>query len=145
MLDIFRERFAEHGMQAIRYEDGCIRVGVDPARYVITCGQAASLIDAACFHAKLPFLGVGYVRRKNGSVNKDSFSDSPFGQWRVHGKALLDGCHAYPWSAEDIKRIRDKISALPAGARSAWNLTAQKHGDIAITMAYGFVRQRRPE
>lgn len=145
MLDILGERLAEPGLQPIKYEDACVRVGVDPARYSITCGQAASLIDAACFRAGRPFLGVGYVRRKDGSVNYASFSDGPYGQWRVHGKALVKGCHLYPWGADDMDLVRERISTLPAGATSAWKQIAEEFGDAAITRAYEFARLVRPE
>jgi hypothetical protein len=147
MLDALRDSFIAGSIAPITYGDAARAAGVEPANYGRAVGQAAALVDAACFWAKLPFLAAAYVRYDDGKLNHTSFEDGPAGQWARHRSALIDAAIQRQWSYEDIEKVRRALSSIDAGAQAAWRTIAERCGDEAVTRAYtyaGLNRQTDP-
>jgi hypothetical protein len=80
-------------------------------------GQVCSLVDAACYWAKLPMLSLEKVRMDSGDYNPKSFSDlfSPV------ESQLIANASARLWTEDDIKRIKHYLEHMNMeGAIQQW-------------------------
>ena len=82
-------------------------LGHDVLKYARHVGQVCSLIDAACYWAKLPMLSLEKVRMDNGDYNPDSFQ----GSLAEAKTRLIQNASAHAWTTEDIKRITHSLDA----------------------------------
>src|SRR5687767_15358974 len=75
-------------------------LGYEVLKYARHIGQVCSLIDAACYWAKLPMLSLEKVRMDSGDYNPDSFS----GHFTPVKDQLVANAAAHQWNEDDIKR-----------------------------------------
>lgn len=91
----------------LTYGKVALLLGYDVLKYARHVGQVCSLIDAACYWAKLPMLSLEKVRMDNGDYNPDSFLG-----WTPEVKTrLIANASSHPWGVEDIKRIKHSLDA----------------------------------
>lgn len=101
----------------ISYGKVCEALGYKPLQYARHVGQVCSLIDSACFWAKLPFISAEKIRTDNGGYNPDSFA----GIWEPHKQTLLDNAATHAWTKEDIGKIRSTLNHTNGeGALAQW-------------------------
>ena len=92
-------------------------LGYDGSKYARHFGQVCSLIDSACYWAKLPMLSLEKIRMENGDYNPDSFG----GAFAGVKSQLIANTAARQWSAEDIKRIKQSLTHMnDEGAVAQW-------------------------
>jgi hypothetical protein len=92
-------------------------LGYDGSKYARHFGQVCSLIDSACYWAKLPMLSLEKIRMENGDYNPDSFG----GAFAGVKSQLIANTAARQWSAEDIKRIKQSLNHMnDEGAVAQW-------------------------
>jgi hypothetical protein len=144
MLDELKANMRDGVLHPITYADASRRAGVDPVKYSRATGQAASLLDAASFWAKRPFLAAAFVRLNDGSINKASFADYRHGNWPDHRDVLLKASISKAWADDDLEKIRRVLITLADSASGAWEDIFDKCGDKAINLAYGYAGLARP-
>ena len=81
-------------------------LGYVPSKYARHIGQVCSLIDAACYWAKLPMISVEKVRMDDGSYNPDSIG----GELRPVKSQLIDNASQRTWSSEDIAKLINTLN-----------------------------------
>ena len=92
-------------------------LGYEASKYARHVGQVCSLIDSACYWAKLPMLSLEKIRMDNGDYNPDSFG----GVFVPVKSQLIANTAARQWSAEDIKRIKQSLTHMnDEGAVAQW-------------------------
>jgi hypothetical protein len=80
-------------------------LGYEVLKYARHIGQVCSLIDAACYWAKLPMLSLEKVRLDSGDYNPDSFS----GHFATVKDQLVDNAAGRQWTEDDIKRLKHSL------------------------------------
>ena len=99
------------------YGGVCEALGYKPSKHARHVGQVCSLIDSACFWAKVPFLSLEKVRSDNGLHNSDSFS----GDWRTIKDQLIQTSALHQWSNGDVGVIRSMLNHMNGeGALAQW-------------------------
>lgn len=78
-----------------------------PSKYARHVGQVCSLIDAACYWARLPMLSLEKVRMDDGAYNPDSVG----GEFAPVKAQLIENAAKHPWSSEDIARIQRTLGS----------------------------------
>ena len=99
-LDVIEVHALAHG-QFLTYGRLAQLLGykaVDHARHV---GQVCSLIDAACYWARLPMLALEKIRKENGERNPESFQNEFKGVKQI----LVQNAEARQWSSEDLRNV----------------------------------------
>ena len=117
------------------YSDAAVVLGRNAASDGRHIGQVTSRIDAACFYAKTPFLGMHRVRETyGGTINPRSFGGD---LWRPHTSALVARAETHVWSAADFKNIKRALRSLgDDAAKLQWNRIEQ-FGEKGIQKALG--------
>jgi hypothetical protein len=129
-LEMIERSLLEPG-KFVSYGDVCEALGYKRATHARHVGQVCSLIDSACFWAKLPFLSAEKVRTDTGEYNPDSFA----GMWQPFKQALIQNAATHLWTAEDIARIRGILNHMnDEGALAQWN-RIERAGQAAIDRA----------
>ena len=115
----------------VSYGDVCEALGYQRSKHARHVGQVCSLIDAACFWAKLPFLSAEKVRTEAGEYNPESFA----GMWGPHKQALIENASAHVWTSEDIAKIRSVLNHINGeGALAQWE-RIERFGQAGIDRA----------
>jgi hypothetical protein len=115
----------------VSYGDVCEALGYERSKHARHVGQVCSLIDAACFWAKLPFLSAEKVRTDTGEYNPESFS----GIWEPHKHARIGNASAHVWTVEDIAKIRSVLNHINGeGALAQWG-RIERFGQAGINRA----------
>jgi hypothetical protein len=83
-------------------------LGYDGSKYARHFGQVCSLIDSACYWAKLPMLSLEKIRMDSGDYNPDSFG----GAFAAVKSQLVENTAAREWSPDDIKRIKHSLTHM---------------------------------
>lgn len=83
-------------------------LGYDAAKYGRHFGQVCSLIDAACYWAKLPMLSLEKIRLDSGEYNADSTS----GYEATVSKLIIANSRSHVWTSDDINRIRKSLTHM---------------------------------
>ena len=92
-------------------------LGYNASDYGRHIGQVCSLIDSACYWAKLPMLSLEKVRLEGGNYNPESFS----GAYEPIKDQLIANASAREWSADDINRIKMSLTHMNnEGAIKQW-------------------------
>jgi len=95
----------------------CTALGYEPLTHARHVGQVCSLVDAACYWAKLPFLSLEKIRTDDGAHNDKSFS----GDWDGVKDVLIMNAANHTWTPEDIGRIRKMLNSVNGeGAVLQW-------------------------
>jgi hypothetical protein len=71
-------------------------------------GQVCSLIDAACYWAKLPMFSAENVRTDDGNYNSESFQ----GVWASAKDGIVANARNHVWTHDDINRIRRALTHM---------------------------------
>lgn len=115
-LELIESRLLAPG-KFVSYGDVCEALGYERSKHARHVGQVCSLIDAACFWAKLPLLSAEKVRTDTGEYNPESFS----GIWEPHKQALIENASAHAWTVGDIAKIRSVLNHINGeGALLQW-------------------------
>jgi hypothetical protein len=115
-LELIESRLLAPG-KFVSYGDVCEGLGYERSKHARHVGQVCSLIDAACFWAKLPFLSAEKVRTDIGEYNPDSFS----GIWEPYRQALIENASTHVWTMADIGKIRSVLNHMNGeGALMQW-------------------------
>jgi hypothetical protein len=104
VLEVLEKEYLDSG-RYLTYGKLCEIMGYKPIDYARHIGQVCSLIDAACFWARLPFLSLEKVRLEGGDYNPESFS----GPWSLGKGVLIENAKSHAWVSEDMDRIRGKL------------------------------------
>lgn len=119
--------------QFTTYGAVCEALHYKPSQHARNVGQVCSVIDAAWFWAKLPFLSLEKVRNDDGQYNPDSFA----GDWESIKATLIENSSRHAWSATDIGSIGAKLTHMNGeGAIAQWTQIVafgQKGRDRALT------------
>src|SRR5688572_19946271 len=94
-------------------------LGYSATKYARHVGQVCSLIDSACYWAKLLMLSLEKIRMDNGNYNPDSFG----GHFAGIKDKLVPNASAREWTADDVKKIKhslDRHMSMEA-ATLQWN------------------------
>jgi hypothetical protein len=100
-----------------------------PSKYARHIGQVCSLIDAACYWAKLPMLSLEKVRMDDGSYNPDSIG----GEFRPVKARLIENAAQHIWSSQDISKLVQTLNSHMngEGALLQWKKISS-FGDAAV-------------
>jgi hypothetical protein len=116
LLKLIEDSFLATGCRTT-YGEACNALGYQAATHARHFGQVCSLIDAACYWAKLPSLSLEKIRMDNGEHNPNSF----VGQWESVKQVLIDHAAAHNWTKDDIARIRRMLTSVNGeGAVLQW-------------------------
>ena len=80
-------------------------LGYDMLKYTRHIGQVCSLIDAACYWAKLPMLSLEKVRTESGTYNPEAFG----GIFVPVKSQLIANTSAHVWTLDELKRIKHSL------------------------------------
>jgi hypothetical protein len=87
-------------------------------------GQVTSLLDYACFIARLPALPAWYVRQADGSVNPNMWGQDA---WLPHENTIMDAAARHQWAKEDFAKVRKMLHGLPnCGAQALWRSASER-------------------
>lgn len=129
-LELIERQLLQPG-KFVSYGDVCEALGYERAKHARHVGQVCSLIDAACFWAKLPFLSAEKVRTDTGEYNPESFS----GIWEPYKQLLVGNASEHLWTVEDIARIRSVLNHINGeGALAQWE-RIERFGQAGIDRA----------
>jgi len=106
-LDLIEREVLAEG-QYLTYGRLADLLGKDATKYARHFGQVCSLIDSACYWAKLPMLSLEKIRLNNGDYNPDSFG----GHHAPVRNQLIVNAHAHQWTAGDLKRIKNSLTHM---------------------------------
>jgi hypothetical protein len=130
-LEVLEKDYLDAG-RYLTYGALCEAVGYKPLEHARHIGQVCSLIDAACFWARLPFLSLEKVRLEGGGYNPDSFS----GAWSQDKEVLIGNAKNHAWIAEDIDKVRGRLlkDMREEAAKLQWE-KIYSHGNAALDKA----------
>jgi len=95
----------------------CSALGYKPLTHARHVGQVCSLVDAACYWARLPFLSLEKIRMDDGQHNPNSFA----GNWDGVKDKLIENAARHSWTTDDIGRIRKMLNSVNGeGAVLQW-------------------------
>lgn len=95
---------------SMTFSDASDVLGRNPATHSRHIGQVVSRVDAACFYAKAPFLGLHCFRHTDsGLINPESFKDE---LWGPHRPALIARAERHNWTIDDFKRIKSALHSM---------------------------------
>ncbi len=101
------ERLALPKGHHLTYGSLARELGYEPAKFARHVGQVCSLIDAACFWAKLPMLTLEKVRLDDGSYNPDSIG----GELAPVKDTLIANASARDWTSADIAKLLSTLNS----------------------------------
>lgn len=115
-IDFIESAFLPAG-KFTTYGGVCEALGYKPSTHARHVGQVCSLIDSACFWAKLPFLSAEKVRSDSGQYNLASFA----GDWQPFKDKLIQISAAHEWTPKDMGVIRAMLNHMNGeGALAQW-------------------------
>jgi len=134
MLKIIEDTLLPVGARTT-YGAICSALGYKPLTHARHVGQVCSLVDAACYWAKLPFLSLEKIRMDNGHHNPYSFAD----EWDGAKDALVENAARHNWTVDDIARIRRMLNSVNGeGAVLQWK-RINDFGDAARVRAVSYI------
>jgi hypothetical protein len=83
-------------------------LGYDASTHSRHIGQVCSLIDSACYWAKLPMLSLEKFRSDDGAHNPESFG----GAFTGIKDTLIRNAAARAWSVDDVARIKRALDHM---------------------------------
>ena len=113
------------------------KCGYEPRRYGRAFGQAASLLDAACILADLPWLGrlVLFKTKREDNIG-------PWQEWQPYMTELIEAPAHRIWLVSDFSRIREHI---PAQGAAKWWREKELESQTMLDRALNTVRRGRSE
>jgi hypothetical protein len=115
-LDLIEREVLSPG-KYLTYGNLADKLGYDAGDYGRHIGQVCSLIDAACYWARLPMLSLEKVRLDGGDYNPASFS----GAYDAVKGSLIANASSRGWSSDDIIKIKKSLTHMnDEGAIKQW-------------------------
>ena len=116
LLKVIRDRI-KNGVPPIHGYDSAASTIGENKDYVKTVGQSCSLIDAASFVSGWPLLGLHMVRKPNGAMNPESFTDD----WGAWNKEIESTAASHQWTVQQVDEVIHALDGLPnEGATALW-------------------------
>ncbi len=115
--------------QYLTYGSLAGHLGYEPSKFGRHIGQVCSLIDAACYWAKLPMLSLEKVRLDSGEHNPDS----TLGEYLPVKDLLIANASGHEWTAADIARLINMLTSHMGndGAVLQWKRIS-RFGDAGV-------------
>jgi hypothetical protein len=125
----FVEVLRKHGGPVIGYATIAELAGYGDRGQSRTSGQAAKMIDLACFHLGLPMLASTRILAADGEVNDASFPN----MWESWKPEIVRAGEVYPWKDSDFDLIIAGLRCMTEGADKGWRKVER---DAAIISNY---------
>ncbi len=92
----------------VGYKAAAVLIGRNAANDARYMGQVCSLCDAAAFFAGWPMLTLHFVRKPDGQINEQSFTD----WWSRWKPSLIETAMSHEWQPS---QIGDLVNAIASG------------------------------